>query len=128
MTVALQEANLLFNLLRTLDKSQLATLGPTFLTKAETLIAAPWAMSVIPDFIYPETTGERPAGLEDRLNFQRALGRLAVRDAEVYALLTGIRHLLRPLSLLDDPSIVKRVEEEIAKGSRGKQSLAVATT
>jgi 2-polyprenyl-6-methoxyphenol hydroxylase-like FAD-dependent oxidoreductase len=122
MTVALQEANLLFDLLRTLDKSQLATLGPTFLSKAETLIAAPWAMSAIPDFIYPETTGERPADLEDRLNFQRALGRLAVRDAEVYALLTGIRHLLRPLSLLDDPSIVRRVEEEIAKGSQGKQS------
>jgi hypothetical protein len=79
MTVALQEANLLFDLLRTLDGSQLPTLAPTFLTKAETLIAAPWAMSAIPDFIYPETTGERPAGLEDRLNFQRALGRLVQR-------------------------------------------------
>src|SRR5260370_38813707 len=53
MTVALQEANLLFDLLRTVDGSQLATLAPTFLTKAETLIAAPWAMSAIPDFIYP---------------------------------------------------------------------------
>jgi hypothetical protein len=84
MTAALQEANLLFDLLRTLDGSQLSTLAPTFLTKAETLIAAPWAMSAIPDFIYPETTGERPADLEDRLNFQRALGRLAVRDPEVY--------------------------------------------
>jgi hypothetical protein len=84
---------------------------------SETLIAAPWAMSAIPDFIYPETTGERPADLEDRLNFRRALGRLAVRDAEVYELLTEIRHLLKPLSLLDDPLIVRRVKEEIAKGS-----------
>jgi hypothetical protein len=83
MTVALQEANLLFDLLRTLDGSQLSTLAPTFLTKAETLIAPPWAMSAIPAFIYPETTGERPADLEDRLNFQRALGRLAVRDLEI---------------------------------------------
>src|SRR5260221_3041695 len=123
-----QEANLLFDLLRTLDGSQLSTLAPTFLTKAETLIAAPWAMSAIPDFIYPETTGERPADLEDRLNFQRALGRLAVRDPEVYELLTEIRNLLKPLSLLDDPSIVRRVKEEIAKGSQGKQSLAIART
>jgi 2-polyprenyl-6-methoxyphenol hydroxylase-like FAD-dependent oxidoreductase len=128
MTVALQEANLLSDLLRTLDGSQLATLAPTFLTKAETLIADPWAMSAIPDFIYHETTGERPADLEDRLNFQRALGRLAVRDAEVYELLIEIRHVLKPLSLLDDPSIVRRVKEEIARGSQGKQSLAVAKT
>ena len=128
MTVAMQEANLLFDLLRTLDGNSLATLAPTFLTKAETLIADPWAMSAIPDFIYQETTGERPADLEDRLNFQRALGRLAVRDAEVYELLIEIRHVLKPLSLLDDPSIVRRVKEEIAKGSQGKQSLAVART
>jgi 2-polyprenyl-6-methoxyphenol hydroxylase-like FAD-dependent oxidoreductase len=126
MSVALQEANLLFDLLRTSDGSQLATLAPTFLTKAETLIADPWAMSAIPDFIYQETTGERPADLEDRLNFQRALGRLAVHDAEVYQLLIEIRHVLKPLSLLDDPSIVRRVKEEIA--SQGKHSLAVAKT
>jgi 2-polyprenyl-6-methoxyphenol hydroxylase-like FAD-dependent oxidoreductase len=128
MTVALQEADLLLDLLRTLDGNSLATLAPTFLAKAETLIAAPWAMSAIPDFIYQETTGERPADLEDRLNFQRALGRLAVRDAEVYELLTEVRHVLKPLSLLDDPSIVGRVKEEIAKGSQGKHSLAVAKT
>jgi len=30
-------------------------------------------MSAIPDFIYPETIGQRPPDLEDRLNFQRAL-------------------------------------------------------
>jgi 2-polyprenyl-6-methoxyphenol hydroxylase-like FAD-dependent oxidoreductase len=128
MTMALQEANLLFDLLRTFDGSQLATLAPTFLTKVETLIADPWAMSAIPDFIYQETTGERPADLEDRLNFQRALGRLAVRDTELLELLTEIRHVLKPLSLLDDPSIVNRVKEEIANGSQGKQSLAVAET
>jgi flavin-dependent dehydrogenase len=128
MTVALQEANLLFDLLRTLDGNQLATLASTFLAKAETLIADPWAMSAIPDFIYPETTGERPADLEDRLNFQWALGRVAVRDAAVYELLTEIRHVLKPLSLLDDPSIVERVKEEIAKGSQGNQSLTVART
>ena len=90
MTLAFQEANLLFDLLGTLDGSQPATLAPTFLTKAEMLIADPWAMSAIPDFIYQETTGERPADLEDHLNFQRALGRLAVRDAEVLELLTEI--------------------------------------
>jgi hypothetical protein len=117
MTVASQEANMLSDLLQTLDADSLATLAPTFLTKAETLIADPWAMSAIPDFIYPETIGERPPDLEDRLDFQSALNRLAVRDVKIYELLIEIRHLLKPLSLLEDPSIVRRVEEEMADAS-----------
>jgi len=119
MTVASQEANLLSELLQTLDGDPLGTLAATFLTKAETLIADPWAMSAIPDFIYPDTIGERPPDLEDRLTFQRALGRSAVRDAEIYELLLEIRHVLKPLTLLDDPSIVKRVKEELADASPG---------
>jgi 2-polyprenyl-6-methoxyphenol hydroxylase-like FAD-dependent oxidoreductase len=117
MTVATQEASTLSDLLQTLDGDSLATLAPTFLTKAETLIADPWAMSAIPDFIYPETIGERPPDLEDRLNFQGAVHRLAVRDVEIYQLLIEIMHLLKPRTLLEDPSIVRRVEEEMAHAS-----------
>jgi hypothetical protein len=123
MTVASQEADMFFDLLQTLDGDSLATLAPTFLTKAETLIADPWAMSAIPDFIYPETIGECPPGWKDRLNFQSALGRLAIRDAEIYELLIEIRHVLKPLTLLDDPSIVRRVEEEMADTSQGNELL-----
>ena len=128
MTIAVQEANMLFDLLETLDGDPLATLAPTFLTRAETLIADPWAMSAIPDFIYPETIGERPRDLQDRLNFQSALGRLAVRDVEIYELLIDIRHVLKPRTLLDDPSIVTRVKEEIADASPGNESLGVYST
>jgi len=117
MTVAAQEACMLSDLLQTLDRDSLAGLAPTFLTKADTLIAEPWAMSAIPDLIYPDTTGERPPDLQDRLNFQRALGRLAVLDAEIYELLVEIRHVLKPLNLLDDPSIVRRVEEEMTSAA-----------
>ena len=112
MTVASQEANLLSDLLQTFNGDSLATLAPTFLTKAEYLIADPWAMSAIPDFIYPQTIGHRPPDLEDRLNFQRAVNRLAVRDLEICELLIEIRHLLKPLSLLEDPSILRRIKEE----------------
>jgi hypothetical protein len=113
MTVASQEANLLSDLLQTLDGDSLATLAPTFLTKAETLIADPWAMSAIPDFIYPQTIGERPPDLADRLNFKHALDRLGVRDVEIYKLIMEIQHLLKPLTLFDDPAIVRRVKEEM---------------
>jgi len=115
MTVAAQEANMLSDLLQTLDGDSLAGLAPTFLAKADTLIADPWTMSAIPDFIYPDTTGKRTPDLQDRLNFQRALGRLAVMDGEIYELLVEIRHVLKPLTLLDNPSIVRRVKEEIAE-------------
>jgi 2-polyprenyl-6-methoxyphenol hydroxylase-like FAD-dependent oxidoreductase len=117
MSVAAQEADLLLDLLRTFDSDGLDTLAPNFLTKAESLIAAPWSMSAIPDFIYPETTGERPEDLESRLNFQRGLGRLAVRDTAVFELLTEVRNLLKPPGLLNDPSIVSRIEEEIPPAS-----------
>jgi hypothetical protein len=54
---------------------------------------------------------------ESRLNFQRGLGRLAVRDTAVFELLTEVRHLLKPPGLLNDPSIARRIEEEIRPAS-----------
>jgi hypothetical protein len=51
------------------------------------------------DFIYHDATGERTSELQDPFNFQRPLGRLALLDAEVYDLLVGIRHVLKPLTL-----------------------------
>jgi hypothetical protein len=84
---------MLSDLLRTLGRGSAATLAPTFLNKAEALIADPRAMSAVPDFIYPETMGRRPRGFDDRVNFQRAIGRLAARDAEIYGLLLETRNL-----------------------------------
>jgi flavin-dependent dehydrogenase len=114
MSVAAREASLLFDLLGSLKSDLLSTLAHDFLTKAENLIADPWAMSAIPDFIYPETTGVRPKNLEERLNFQKGLGRLAARDAAVFELLIDVRNLLKPLNVLDAPSIVGRIENEVA--------------
>jgi len=117
MSVAAREAVLLHGLLGRFDRDLLSTLASEFLTEAEHLIADPWAMSAIPDFIYPETTGVRPEDLEKRLNFQKRLSQLATRDEAVFQLLMEVRHLLKPLSVLDDPSIVRRIEEEIALSS-----------
>lgn len=114
MSSAAREASLLFDLLGRSDSDLLSTLAPEFLTKAEDLIADPWAMSAVPDFVYPETTGVRPKNLEESLNFQKGLGRLAARDAGVFELLTDVRNLLKPLNALNDPSIVSRVESELA--------------
>jgi 2-polyprenyl-6-methoxyphenol hydroxylase-like FAD-dependent oxidoreductase len=114
MSVAARQASLLFDLLGRSNSDLLSTLAPDFLTKAEDLVADPWAMSAVPDFVYPETTGVRPKNLEERLNFQKGLGRLAVRDASVFELLLDVRNLLKPLDALNDPLIVSRVENELA--------------
>ena len=114
MSTAARQASLLFELLGGSSDDLLSTLAPDFLTKTEDLIADPWAMSAVPDFIYPDTTGIRPKNLEELLNFQKGLGQLAARDVDVFHTLTDVRHLLKPLSVLDDPSIVSRVEKELA--------------
>ena len=91
----------------------LATLAQQFLTKAEVLVKDPWAMSALPDFIYPQTSGERPVDLEQRLNSQFALTRIATRDSAVWKLMSEVRHLLKPLAALDDPGLVRRVKREM---------------
>jgi 2-polyprenyl-6-methoxyphenol hydroxylase-like FAD-dependent oxidoreductase len=111
MSVAAREVSLLFELLGKLNSDLLSTLAHDFLTKAEELISDPWSMSAIPDFIYPETTGVRPKDLQERLNFQTELGRLAARDASVFELLIEVRHLLAPLTVLEAPFIVRKIEE-----------------
>jgi 2-polyprenyl-6-methoxyphenol hydroxylase-like FAD-dependent oxidoreductase len=113
MAVAVKEANMLRHLLQTepIGTDSLATLGQTFLAEAEALIADPWAMSAAPDFIYPETRGQRPPDLEERLKFGRTLEHIAVDDPDMYKLIAEVRHLLKPLSVLDSPEIVQRVEE-----------------
>ena len=122
MSAAAREASILFDLLQRLDNDSLSILALDFLTEAENLIADPWAMSAIPDFIYPDTTGVRPNDLEERLNFQSGFARLANRDAAVFELLTDVRHLLKPLKVLEDPSIADRIKEEVTS----EPSLSVA--
>jgi hypothetical protein len=71
-------------------------------------------MSAVPDFAYPQTRGERPKDLEESLRSQAAYLRLATRDPVVHELLTEVQHLLKPLSALAEPDLVRRVEEEMA--------------
>jgi 2-polyprenyl-6-methoxyphenol hydroxylase-like FAD-dependent oxidoreductase len=116
ITVAVQEANVLRRLLsKSAAKAQpFALLAQEFLTQAENLIKEPWAMSALPDFIYPQTRGERPADLEQRLNSQIALTRIATCDPAVWKLMSEVRHLLKPLAALEDPGLIRKVEAEMA--------------
>lgn len=111
MSVAAREACLLHRVLETraVEADPLAGLAPVFFAEAQTLIEGPWAMAAVPDFIHPETRGQRPPDFEVTLKFGLALTRLAARDAAVHKLILEVQHLLKPRSVYRDPELMQRV-------------------
>jgi 2-polyprenyl-6-methoxyphenol hydroxylase-like FAD-dependent oxidoreductase len=112
MTVAAQEAVLLRRLLGKIDGDNrlLTDLAPAFFAEVCGLIEAPWSQAAVPDFVMPETEGERPPDFENQLRFGGALARLAAEDADVHKLVAEVRHLIRPSSDLRAPELVARVQ------------------
>ena len=116
MTVASKEAELLHRMLaaRASEDDPLEGLGRAFLAEATPLIETRWMMAAIPDFVFQETRGERPADLEERLRFAGALSRVAAPDAAVQRLMIEVWHMLRSRSAYQDPELVRLIEEEMA--------------
>jgi 2-polyprenyl-6-methoxyphenol hydroxylase-like FAD-dependent oxidoreductase len=119
MSVAAREASILADLLRGRAGSPqgLAGLPHDFLAEVQPWIAGAWSMSAIPDLAYPQTRGERPTDLEDRLSFVSGLYRVAARDPGVHKLLISVRHIARPDDALHEPGLVDRVRTEMAAAS-----------
>ena len=81
---------------------------PQYFAEIQEYLAAPWAMAVT-DFVQPETRGERPQDLEQRLRYGAALVRLAAQDAEVHKILAEVNALLKPHGALREPTLASRV-------------------
>jgi 2-polyprenyl-6-methoxyphenol hydroxylase-like FAD-dependent oxidoreductase len=124
MSVAAQQARMLRRLLATAeaDSRLFAGLSQTFFSEVQTLIDAPWSMTTVLDFAYPQTQGHRPPDIEQRRQFGLALVRLAVDDPAVHKLMLSVQHLLAPQSVYRDPALVERVLAVIA----GKNAAADA--
>jgi 2-polyprenyl-6-methoxyphenol hydroxylase-like FAD-dependent oxidoreductase len=118
MSVASQEARALGHLLatRAAATDPLDGLAQAFFTEAAALIETPWFGSVIPDFVYPDTRGERPADFEISIKYGMALGKLAARDPDVHRLTAEVSHLLKPRSVYREPELVQRVLAVMANG------------
>jgi 2-polyprenyl-6-methoxyphenol hydroxylase-like FAD-dependent oxidoreductase len=112
MSVAAQEAHLLYELLRrrTEEADPLAGLASDFFTEAATMIETPWALAAVPDLAHPKAQGERPEDLEQRVQFGEGLNRLAAEDADVHKLWVEVLHLLKPQSVLRAPELVERIK------------------
>jgi 2-polyprenyl-6-methoxyphenol hydroxylase-like FAD-dependent oxidoreductase len=117
MSVAAQEAQALARLLtaRAAHPDPLEGLAPPFFAETAALIETPWASAAIPDFVHPDTRGERPTDLELRLKVGLALTKLAARDAAVHTLVSEVQHLLKPRSVYRDPELMQRVQAVMAE-------------
>ena len=118
MSVAAQEACALRRFLaaRASDHDPLDGLAAAFFAEADTLIETPWAQAAIPDFIHPDTRGERPPNFEQTLRFGLALTKLMARDPAVHKLAAEVQNLLRPRSVYFEPEFMQRVMAVMAEG------------
>jgi 2-polyprenyl-6-methoxyphenol hydroxylase-like FAD-dependent oxidoreductase len=87
----------------------LSALPGAFYQQAARTIATAWQLSVMPDYGFASTRGERPPTLKQGRGFMRALARLAQREPEVQLLVNEIYHFVKPLDLMRDPTLVSRV-------------------
>jgi hypothetical protein len=115
MSVAAQEAHVLAKLLESRRglNHPIDGLAEAFLAEIQPLLETPWAVAMA-DLVYPQTRGERPPDFEKRLQFTRALMRLAAEDAETDRILSEVRALLRPWSALREPELASRVMSMMA--------------
>jgi 2-polyprenyl-6-methoxyphenol hydroxylase-like FAD-dependent oxidoreductase len=110
MSVAAQEAHVLANLVaaRRGRDDPLDGLAEAFFIEIRPLLEAPWAVAAY-DLVYPQTRGERPPDFEKKLQYTRALMRLAAEDYEIDKIVFEVRSLLKPQSALRDPELASRV-------------------
>jgi 2-polyprenyl-6-methoxyphenol hydroxylase-like FAD-dependent oxidoreductase len=118
MSVAAQEACALSRLLasRAAERDPLERLAQAFFPETAALIVTPWAQAAVPDFIHPETRGERPPNFEQSLKIGQAITRLAARDPDVHKLTAEVNALLTPRSVYADPEFRQRVQAVMEEG------------
>lgn len=115
MSVAAQEACLLRRVLEaSKDKDDpIAAFAPTFFAEVQAVIDTPWAVANL-DFVFAETTGQRPPDFEMTLRFGAALMQLAAEDPEVHKLTAEVQNLLKPRSVYFEPTLMQRVFAKMA--------------
>jgi 2-polyprenyl-6-methoxyphenol hydroxylase-like FAD-dependent oxidoreductase len=115
MSVAAQQSCVLASILESQRRPDdpLDGLAEAFFTEIQPLLEAPWATAMA-DLVYPQTRGERPPGFEERLQYTRALIRLAAEDYETDKIVFEVRSLLKPQSALSEPELASRVMSMMA--------------
>ncbi len=116
MSVAAQECCVLAGLieLRRWRADPLDGLAEAFLAEIQPLLETPWSHAM-GELVHPETRGERPPDLEQKLRYGRALVQLAAQDPDIDRTLSEVRALLKPFSALQEPKLANRVTALMAE-------------
>ena len=116
MSVAAQECSVLAGLIesRRWRADPLDGLAEAFLAEIQPLLETPWSHAMA-ELAHPETRGERPPDLEQKLKYGRALLQLSAEDPETARIVSEVRALLRPFSALREPKLARRVEALLAE-------------
>jgi 2-polyprenyl-6-methoxyphenol hydroxylase-like FAD-dependent oxidoreductase len=117
MTAAVKEAVMLRDLLKSRqhDAQPLTDLFEALMAEANPMLDNIWALSAIPDLAYPDARGERPANLQEALEFNVAVHRAAFLDADVHTLLFQVIALLKPGAALQDEAVAERIKRLAAE-------------
>jgi 2-polyprenyl-6-methoxyphenol hydroxylase-like FAD-dependent oxidoreductase len=100
---------------RAKERRGLEGLAMTFFPKAAEVADNAWTLAANLDLSYPQTQGERPPDLKERLAYFAAVDALAPDDAEVQRLLIEVGNLCKPLSALNEEPLRSRVLAEQRK-------------
>ena len=115
MSVAAQQGCVLASLLESRRRcvDPLDGLAEAFFRDIEPLLETPWSVAM-DDLVYPQTRGVRPPDFEARMQYARALMRLAAEDDEAGRIVFEVRALLKPQSALREPGLAGRVRSMMA--------------
>ena len=88
----------------------LENLALSFFKEAAEIILTPWTLTANQDLAFPQTRGERPSDLEERIRYFRDVDALTAEDDEVHRLVVEVLNLAKPLSALREEPLRSRVE------------------
>jgi 2-polyprenyl-6-methoxyphenol hydroxylase-like FAD-dependent oxidoreductase len=117
MSVAALQVQALQQLLaeRAAEGYGLGGLASRFFPMAARIAENAWILAADQDLAYPQSQGERPPDLKERLAYFAAIVALTAEDTEVHRLMIEVFNLCKPLSALSEEPLRSRVLAEQRK-------------
>jgi len=114
MSVAALQVQALQQLLaeRKAQDRGLAGLALSFFPIAAGIAENAWILAANQDLAYPQTQGERPPDLKQRLGYFAAVVSLSAEDPELHRLMSEVFSLCKPLSTLNEEPLRSRALAE----------------
>ncbi|MCM2532401.1 glutamate synthase subunit beta [Neobacillus pocheonensis] len=108
MSIAILEALVLKKLLQD-HRHTHPKITTTFHKQAAKIISPIWNMVITEDFRYPETTGRKPYGLFIQQWYAKNIFLLSSQNQDIYNSFIQVMNLVRPITILMLPRILKSV-------------------